>query len=397
MNQPASHDEMRSANMLRIFNCIRKNGPITKKEIQTSTRLSWGCVSSVCADLLERKIVCEEKVRQAGAGRTPSGLRVNDEDYLLIGLDVDLGSLVGVVTDLASHVQICDRCPITDRNAKSVLRQMRLMTKSLLQQVPPNAVKGIAISSPGHMDASGRGSVWEHLFGIFDSQKLRRIFEEEFSVRVLLEHDPNCMAAAEHILGAAKDVDDFLFIRLSLGIDMAIMSDGRIYKGQSGKAGELGHMKMNPRGERCHCGNYGCLETFSSIESILRRCTEAAYAGKAPFLRHQLGTGRQFTLETAAAAARNGDTVIKNIFVKAAHYAGIAVANAVNLLDPKAVVLGGELAEYEDIFLNRLRMTVKSHVWSGKIDLRTAQLDSQSAAVGAASLLVQPLFCERTE
>lgn len=397
MNHSSSHDEMRSANILRIFNCIRKNGPITKKQIQNDTGLSWGCVSASCSDLMERKILCEKKTRQAGAGRTPSGYQVNQQDCLIIGLDVESGSMTGVVSDCSSHIQQKESRIISDQNPKSVIGQMQALTRCLLEKAPPHAVKGIAIASPSHIGASGKGSVWGHLFGTFDSENLRHIFEDEFGVMVLLERDPNCMAMAEHLLGSAQDVENFLYIRLSLGIDMAIISHGQLYKGRHNAAGEIGHMKMNPRGERCHCGNYGCLETFSSTETILRRCTEAAYAGKAPYLRHQLDIGRQLTLETAAAAARNGDTVVKNVFVKAAHYAGIAIANAVNLIDPQAVVLGGELAGYPDIFLARLQHTVKRLVWCGKIDLRTAQLGKDAAAIGAASLLILPIFNQHTK
>lgn len=397
MNQSISHDEVRSANLLRIFNCIRKNEPITKKQIQNATALSWGYVSTACTDLLQQKIICEEKLQTAQSGRTPLSLKINPQEPLIIGLDIEFERLTGVVIDLSSNIYIEESCEIIDKNPNNVIYQMMTITRALFEKTQPNCVKGIAISSPGYVEVSGKGSVWNHLFGDIDTKKLCQIFETRFGVTVLMERDSDCRALAEHLIGCAKDVDDFLFVRLSLGIDMAIMIDEQLYQGKNHAAGELGHMKVNPRGERCHCGNYGCLETFSSVESIVRRCTEAAYAGKAPYLRNQLSIGRQLTLETAAAAARNGDTAVKKVFMKAAHYAGIAIANAVNLFDPQAVVLGGELAEYHDIFVARLQNTVKSHVWTGNIDLRTAQLEEEAAAVGAASLLIVPIFNQLTK
>jgi len=397
MIKPDGHDELRNPNMRRIFECIRFNGPMTKKQIQSAAGLSWGCVSMLCADLLKREILCEEKTPQATAGRTPACLEINSSKHLIVGLDAGFDHMTAVVTDLAGHILLCENRFIPDRSGKQILPDIRAVIQSILKQALQGSIVGIAVSLPGHMDAFRGGSVWAHLFGNFEPERLSLIWEEEFGVPVLLCHAPDSMASAEHFFGAARDVNNFLFIQLSLGIGMGIMADGQIYRGKNGSAGELGHMTMNPRGERCHCGNYGCLETFSSVESILRRCTEAVYAGKAPLLRRHLDSGGQLTLATAAEAARSGDSYIKNIFLKAAHYAGIAVANAINLIDPDAVVLGGELSGYRDIFLGRLTDTVKSHVWSGKTDLRAAQLGSNATAVGAASLLVPSVFSKLCE
>ena len=397
MRKPGKSEEQHRTNMRRVFECIRLNGPMNKKQIQSVTGLSWGSVSALCADLLKREILCEEKTPQATAGRTPACLGMNGNRHLTVGLDAGFDHMTAVITDLAGHMLHCETRLVPDRNGAQILSDMRAILRSILKKIPQDSVAGIAVSLPGHMDAFRRGSVWSHLFGNFESAGLSRMLENEFGVPVLLCHDPDSMASAEHLLGAARDVNDFLYIQLSLGIGMGIMTSGQIYRGKNGAAGELGHMTMNPRGERCHCGNYGCLETFSSVESILRRCTEAVYAGKAPLLRRYLDSGGQLTLATAADAARSGDSAIKNIFLKAAHYAGIAVANAVNLMDPDAVVFGGELSGYRDIFLDRLTDTVKSHVWSGTIDLRAAKLESNAAAVGAASLLAPQVFSQLIE
>ena len=397
MINPDRHDELHNPNLQRIFECIRLGGPMTKKQIQSAAGLSWGSVSALCADLLKREILCEEKAPQATAGRTPVCLAVNSKKHLLIGLDAGFDHMTAVIADLTGRTVLCENRSVPDRSGKQILPDIRAAVRSVREQVPQGSVVGIAVSLPGHTDAFRGGSVWAHLFGNFEPERLSLILEEEFGVPVLLCHAPDSMASAEHLFGAARDVTNFLFIQLSLGIGMGIMSDGQIYRGKNGSAGELGHMTMNPRGERCHCGNYGCLETFSSVESILRRCTEAVYAGKAPLLRRHLDSGGQLTLPAAAEAARSGDSSIKNIFLKAAHYAGIAVANAINLMDPDAVVLGGELSGYRDIFLGRLTDTVKSHVWSGKTDLRAAQLGSSAAAAGAASLLAPSVFSKLCE
>ena len=103
------------------------------------------------------------------------------------------------------------------------------------------------------------------------------------------------------------------------------------------------------------------------------------------------------TLEAAARAARQGERAVAEVFSRAADYAGIAVANVVNIIDPAAVVIGGELAAYPDLCIERLRETVGSRAWSGPVDLRVSSLGGDSAAIGAAAMFIRRVFFRISE
>ena len=396
MQRTVNHDDMRSANMESVFDCIRAHAPVTKRQIQSLTGLSWGSVSNLCSILLERGVLRELPVRTEGAGRNPSGFDINLKDNLIIGLDVNLSGLTGVVCDLRSRVLARVWRPTEGRKGEDILRLMKEAAAELLGQTAAGTVKGLAIAFPGQVDAERGVSLWTHQFGSLSEVNMREIFQRAFGLEVLLEHDPNCMAVCEHWMGAAQDVEDFLFVRLSYGIGMGILTGGAVYRGHSGASGEIGHMTMLPDGEPCCCGNRGCLETVASVDAILRRCRELAADGRAPLLASIAADG-PITLEAAARAARQGDRAVAAVVSRAADYAGIAVANVVNIIDPAAVVIGGELAAYPDLCIERLRETVGSRAWSGPVDLRVSSLGGDSAAIGAAAMFIRRVFFRISE
>lgn len=390
MKQTVNHDVMRSTNLLSVFNCVRRNAPVTKRQIQSITGLSWGCVSNLCAILQGKGIISEVKGKNSGAGRTPSGFDINLADNFIIGLDVNLTGLTGVVIDLSSRVKTCVHQTLAADTSDGMITQMRQMLRGLAGGVPQGAVKGIAVAFPGHVDAGV--AVWTHQFGSVKRVNISQILREEFGVPVLLEHDPNCMAVTEHLLGVAQDLENFMFVRLSVGIGMGIMSGGEIYRGNSGATGELGHMTMLPQGELCRCGNSGCLETCASVQAILTHCERAVQAGQAPTLQ-RLAAGGALTLELAVEAAQAGEIAVETILKDAARWAGIAIANAVNLIDPGAVILGGELAQQTELFLQPLTEEVNKRKWSSQpVVVRTSTLGANSAAIGAASLFIGQIF-----
>ena len=300
------------------------------------------------------------------------------------------------VCDLRSRVLARVWRPTEGRKGEDILRLMKEAAAELLGQTAAGTVKGLAIAFPGQVDAERGVSLWTHQFGSLSEVNMREIFQRAFGLEVLLEHDPNCMAVCEHWMGAAQDVEDFLFVRLSYGIGMGILTGGAVYRGHSGASGEIGHMTMLPDGEPCCCGNRGCLETVASVDAILRRCRELAADGRAPLLASIAADG-PITLEAAARAARQGERAVAEVFSRAADYAGIAVANVVNIIDPAAVVIGGELAAYPDLCIERLRETVGSRAWSGPVDLRVSSLGGDSAAIGAAAMFIRRVFFRISE
>lgn len=393
MKPIANHDMMRSTNLLTVFHCIGKYGPITKREIQTITGLSWGSISNLTTLLIQKGIVAAGDKLPSSAGRASQSMEIDSDNNLIIGVDINLCGITGVVMDLKSQSKHLLHEPIKGISRTVLMQQTKGLIRKLMAMLPSrDVVKGIGISFPGHVDQRKGISLKIHHFDGFENYPICDDIKNEFHLDVMVEHDPNCIAIAAHSSGVAQDVDNFVVIRMCMGIGMGIFN-GEIFKGQSGASGEVGHMIMDPSGPRCLCGHHGCLETYASGTRLLEYCAEQIAEGKSPILAELAEQNGALTLDVLRQAAERKDAFAVELLRRAAQYTGIAIANVANILDPNAVVLSGEMVGLGDSFVHSVEEAAQRVVWrDSKIDFRILHHHCEAAAVGAASLFIDKIF-----
>lgn len=392
--QTAKHDLMRNTNTLCVLTCLLNHGPVTKREIQEKTGLSWGAVSNITGELLNKGVIVDSKSPDSSAGRTPSLLDIHPSRNLILGLDINTEGITAVLTDLKCRTLKRIRQEVKESGQEQIIRQVKQMASELMKEPDINReqMMGIGIAMQGAVDVERGVSVFSPHFPEWKDVPVKSILEEEFHLPVYLEHDPNCMALSERWLGKAKRVDDLLFIRLSMGIGMSILIHGEVYRGADGCAGEFGHIIMNPGGPRCSCGNFGCLETYASGSHLLQHAIEAVKLGRSPGLA-ALAANAELNLELVAEAARRGDEHMKNLFEEAGIYLGIGIANLLNIFNPGMIVIGGELVRYQDLILEKAREMVCRQAWKGsRVNLVVSELGSDAAAVGAAAVFIEKIL-----
>lgn len=392
-----NHDLMKNSNTLTVFECIRDNGPISKKDIQKLTNLSWGSISNNTNTLMKRNLITDIKISDDSIGRNPCVYDVNPEENLLIGLDVNIIGITGIIVDLKSRTKFKIYELIKNLEQTSVIQQAKEVIYRLIAMVDDKSkIKGIGVAFPGHVDAEKGVSLFLHQFAGYKTINIKQLLETEFKIQVMIDHDPNCMALTEMLLGKAKNINNMIFIRLSLGIGMSIVIDRKIYRGFTGAAGELGHTIMDPNGYKCSCGNYGCLETCSSTDAILKMAREGLSLGLCTILKALLISNHELNLDTIIKAYNLGDDYIKNIIQKASGYMGIAITNMVNVFDPQLIVIGGEMAAYEDEIISKIRETVNQKVWKhSNVEIVASEFSNDAAAIGAASMLIHSVYAAR--
>jgi len=271
------------------------------------------------------------------------------------------------------------------------MSQSKKMIHKLIKSVDNrHEVKGIGISFPGHVDLAAGVSLRIQHFSGFDGYPICDDIKKEFGIDALLDNDTNCVAIAEHMLGSARETDNFLLVRMSNGIGMSAMIGGEVFRGKSGATGEIGHMIMHPNGPKCQCGNNGCLETYASGRAIVDRCSEGASLGLSQLLTNS--QSERLSIQEVMDAASAGDPYCSSVLGKAAAYTGIAIANAVNLIDPDRVVLCGKLASYS-YYSDQIIRFAQAKIWRLEpVDFRIAHNHAVSAAVGVAALFIKQIF-----
>lgn len=218
----------------------------------------------------------------------------------------------------------------------------------------------------------------------------RSLLEERLKLPVLLENDANAAAFAEVWTGAGRGCRSLIGLTLGTGVGGGLVFDGKLWRGASGLAGEIGHMVVEPNGEPCHCGGRGCLEAYASATAVVREVRRAILDGKVGGpLSGFMGTLEGLTAKDVSDAASKGDPSAKEILAKAGRYLGIAFTSLINIFNPEVIVVGGGMAQAGELILGPARAEVKQRAFrplaeSTRITL--SPLGELAGAVGAAGL-----------
>jgi len=189
------------------------------------------------------------------------------------------------------------------------------------------------------------------------------------------------------MFGAGKGAKNVVFFTVSTGIGGGAVLNGKIYRGHTSNALEIGHMTVAPDGPRCNCGNIGCVEATSSGTAIAKRGQEALTSKVETTLR-KYETVTSYEVFTEAAA---GDPVSKDIIDNALNYLGIAIANSVAIFDPEIIIIGGGVSKIGDIVFDTVRKVVDKRCFksmAASVKIVPAGLGTDAGVIGAAALAI---------
>ncbi len=231
----------------------------------------------------------------------------------------------------------------------------------------------VGVASPGAVDV-GRGVVpgAPQLPGWHDVP-LRDIMSRRLGRVVYLENDATAATMGEHAFGGGRGTRHMLYLTVSTGVGGGMIIDGKLYRGASGAAGELGHITLDPSGPPCGCGGRGHLESLASGTAIAKRGAELVANGESQVLAELSEREGPVTAEMMGRAVEMGDVASREAFHLAGHYLGIALASYVNIFNPEAILIGGGVARSGDLFMDQARTTM--HGLGMKQPLRDVRLD----------------------
>ncbi|MGH9534440.1 MAG: ROK family protein [Terriglobales bacterium] len=251
---------------------------------------------------------------------------------------------------------------------------------------------GIGIGVPGVINlATGMIRQSPNLPG-WNDFPVRDDIEKQLNAPVILENDANAAALGEHWVGAGKAVSGLCILTLGTGIGGGIILDGKIWHGQDGMGGELGHMTIDPNGALCGCGNLGCIEAYASATAILRMAHAAINVGRSPALRRAAEEVGELTAEIIYITAQQGDRVAREIFELVGRSLGVAIGNLINIFNLPLYILAGGVARAWDAFEAYLMDEVqkRSVVYRAtKTRIEPSHLGAEAGLLGAAYLPFQ--------
>jgi predicted NBD/HSP70 family sugar kinase len=364
---------LRERNRERVVGALSVLGSGSQADIVRATGLSRTTVSTVVAELRSAGLLLEAEplAPDQRGGRPGVRLILQEPSRAVVGVDFGHSHVRVAVADLAHRV-LAERTRefAVDHQAAAALDAAAEMVEEVLAEaeVPRATVIGAGIGIPGPVDRArgtvGSATILPGWLGL----RIANEMERRLGLPVEIENDANCGALAELTWGAGRDCQNFAYIKAATGIGAGIVVDGRVLRGASGTAGEIGHTTLDESGALCYCGNRGCLETVASGPAILQLVGQ--------------GHAETLTLGRVIALAEQGDVRCRRAISDAGREIGVAVAGLCNLINPERVIVGGLLSRAGDVLLQPLRESIRRHA---------VQATAEKVEV------VQAVFVERAE
>lgn len=249
-----------------------------------------------------------------------------------------------------------------------------------MTKIDKKNIAGVGIGLPGPID-SKRGIV--HFFPNIKGWRnvpLRALMQKMTQLPVFIDNDANLMALAEARCGAAKGKRNVVGITLGTGVGGGIIVEGKVYRGSSLVAGEIGHIPLNENGPRCSCGGKACLERYVGNRRILANARRAF--------------GKKITLERLSRLASQGNAKAGHIWKEMAGHLSVALSGVINFFNPDTIVIGGGVANAGSIILDEVRRAVKlraMHVQAKTARIVKARLGNDAGIIGAGLLVQEEL------
>jgi glucokinase len=273
---------------------------------------------------------------------------------------------------------------------RKTFRRARTAADTLTRFRKDINVVGVGVGCAGLIDpVKGRVFSPPNLPG-WENSPLKRIVETTFGVYTIVDNDANSAAYGEFRLGACRGVQNLVFITLGTGVGGGVVADGRLLRGASNYAAELGHTAVTVDGPKCRCGARGCLEAYVGAYGLIRSAREQLRAKNSRVLRRWVERDkRRLTPQLIFDAARRRDAAASAVIRAAGEHLGVGIASLINIFNPEAVVLGGGVSGSFDLLRPHIERTVGRRAFAESarvVDIVRSELGNDAAVLGAAML-----------
>ena len=374
---------LRHRNRERVLGALRERGRISQADIARVTGLSRTTVHTLVAELKDSGVVyeVETNAREIRGGRPAVQLMLRDSSLAVVGIDFGHSHVQVAVADIAHDVLAERRCDLEVRHdARTALDTAARMVDEVLAEagVERKSVIAAGIGIPGPVDrargTAGSATILPGWIGVRIGDEM----QQRLGIPVEIENDANLGALAEMTWGAGRECSNIAYIKAATGIGAGIVIDGRLLRGASGTAGEIGHTTLDESGALCYCGNRGCLETVASGPAII-----ALVSSGQPDVQ---------SLAQVIELAIGGDARCRRAISDAGREIGVAVAGLCNLINPERVIVGGLLSRVGDLLLQPIRESIRRHAVfaaAERVEVVAAVFVERAELLGSLALALQ--------
>ncbi len=356
------------SNLTYVFNFINENQPVSRASIAHATGLSPTTVSSLVDELISENMVVETGAgKLSGSGRKPIMLELNNDGNSVAAVEIKQGAFELEMFNLAGKSVFFKRYDIDDYS--DIGNKISDSIDELSGKF--GRLLGICIGVPGVIDKKTK-RVSSTLIPIKPDNDFFSVVRKRFpDIKVKLGNESSFCAYIEKTL-AKKEIHSLVYIDINVGIGAGIILDDRIFTGAFGNAGEFGHVSVDINGEECMCGNRGCLEMLAGVPAICRAAGASSIS--------EIDISDEKTLSNLSVICR---------------YIASGINNIINMINPEAVVLGGEITMLGESFLDMIYNELKKIMFAANAEtfsLGFSTVEGNPVTQGAGKYLLDRIF-----
>ena len=375
-----------------IYRQGRKSIPDLSKIIQMSTPT----ITRTIGELVSEEFIIEEGIGSSSGGRRPNLYGINPNARFVLGIDISRYFVRMCIFNLnnqpAAEIKVLNDGLETTSDILKVVHQgaMDLINSSGIDETK---ILGIGVALPGLIDIR-TGISYSYLHS--DDKPASALFEELFHHPVFVEHDTRTMALGELAFGMAKGKQNVLCLNIGSGIGMSMILNGQLYRGNSGFAGEFGHIQVDSDGQLCYCGKIGCLETLASGITMIRKATKELEAGATSIIRKLVDNDlSKISSGVILAAAQKGDQFAIGLLSQIGEHLGKGIAMLIHLFNPELIIIGGELSKADNYITDPIQQNLNKYTIA-KIRKDTqiinSELGENAGIMGTVALVMDKIF-----
>jgi N-acetylglucosamine repressor len=343
-------------NIRLVLMTIFQHDNLSRADIARITDLTPTTVSDIVADLIEEGLVNETGIGASLGGKPPIQVSLVEDSRCLIGLDLTRDKFYGAIVNLRGKIREMADLPVANGDSDMSLAPVYEILDRLMAAASQRPV-GIGVGTPGLVNTQ-EGVVIDAVNLNWKNLPLGQLLQERYGVPAYVLNDSQAAAIGEFNYGDSHSPDsNLVVINVRHGIGAGIIINGQLFQGDSGAAGEIGHVVVvREGGLPCRCGNLGCLETVASVKAVVLRAQMMASYSPNSALADSPSHG--ITLDSLEKAFNAGDTLARQVILEAGHFMGLGIASLVGTLNIHKVVLAGDMTRFGQPWLNAIQETL---------------------------------------
>ena len=334
-----------SASMTAILNQFIEHGGQTIAELSKSLGVSVPYTTKTLNELIDIGLVQVTGKKDNYSKRAPKIYDLIATSGYFLGIDTGKDNLTFGICDFCGNmVTEPQKIDYVYEDSMECFEQFIGLTNEFIEKsgITKEQIKNACLSIGGRVNPN-TGCAYNYFTCV--GKPLADAFSERLELNVCIDNDTRCMTYGESLRGVCKGVKNVIFVNTSWGIGIGIIIDGRLYLGESGFSGEIGHMHIYNNGIICHCGKTGCMETEASGAALLRKMNQLLKNGETSVLTEKvINQHQELTLQDILDAIKKEDVLSIETLQKVAVELGTNLAGIINIFNPEMLVIGGDLS-----------------------------------------------------